>query len=71
MLVGLTLNQKDERHFQENIKYHYSWVRLILLQKEFNGGYRWIDGRYDNQKSMTIETEFEIGEYYIVIMPEW
>lgn len=68
---SLTLNQKDKKLFQEPIKYSYSWVRMILMQKEYNGGYRWIDGRYDNQKTLTIETELESGDYYLVILPEW
>lgn len=41
------------------------------MQKEFNGGCRWIDGRYDNQKSMTIDVDLEPGEYYIIVIPEW
>lgn len=43
-----------------------------MLEKEIGDqGYRWIDGRYDNQKSMTIDCELKKGEYYLVIIPEW
>lgn len=58
MHCSLTLYQKDQRYFHEGVKYEYSWIRMIIFLKEFNGGYRWIDGRYDNQKSMTIEADF-------------
>ena len=73
MSVSLTLYQKDQKYFQENIKYCYSWIRAILLLKEPTGkGYRWIDGRYDNQKSLTINTDvLETGQYHLIIMPEW
>ena len=51
---SITLNQKDKRFFQEPLKYAYVWIRMIIIQKEYNGGYRWIDGRYDNQKTISI-----------------
>jgi hypothetical protein len=47
-------------------------MRLVILLKEQNNqGYRWIDGRYDNQKNMTVEGDFEAGEYYVFVLPEW
>ena len=54
------------------MKYQYSWLRFVLLQKEINDdGFRWIDGRYDQQKSLTIDGELTAGEYYALVIPEW
>jgi hypothetical protein len=47
------------------------WVRGILLQKEYDGGFRWVAGRYNNQKHIIFEEKLEPGEYYLVIMVEW
>ena len=43
----------------------------MLLQKEVGEGFRWIDGRYENTKSLTIYSELPAGEYYVLVMPEW
>ena len=67
----ITLTQKDERFFKGKIKYCYSWIRLVLLEKEAHEGYRWIDGKYENWKSVTLDFDLEAGEYHILIIPEW
>ncbi len=30
---SLSINQKDKRFFQDPIKYQYSWMRMIIIQK--------------------------------------
>ena len=47
------------------------WVRCLLLQKEYDGGYRWINGKYANQKHIIFEDNLDAGEYLLVIMVEW
>ena len=66
---AINLVQKDQKFFKGKVKYQYSWIRMIILQKEFHEGYRWIDGRYGNYKSIFMELKLEKGEYYVVIMP--
>jgi hypothetical protein len=46
------------------------WVRVLLIQREFNG-YRWIEGKYSNSKSISLHSSLSQGEYYLLIMPEW
>lgn len=42
-----------------------------MLQKEYDGGYRWISGKYCNQKHIVFEETLDAGEYLMVIMVEW
>ena len=68
----LSIRQKEKRFYQRSsLNYDYIWVRVILLQKEFDGDCRWIDGRYCNSKSINFSNKLEAGEYYILLLPEW
>ena len=44
---------------------------MLILQKEYQEGFRWIDGKYAKTKSITIESDLEPGEYYVIVLPEW
>ena len=66
----VSIYQKDRRFFPEHTGYSYNWVRAIIVEKEFNGGYRWIDGDYSDLKSMKLENILEAGEYLILLIPD-
>jgi hypothetical protein len=42
-----------------------------LLLKEYDGNYRWIKGKYSNDKCITFNENLEAGEYYLIVMAEW
>ena len=44
------------------------WVRFLLIQKEYDGGFRWISGKYARQRHLVVEETLEAGEYYVVVM---
>ncbi len=67
----ISVQQKEGRFFKRSsLDYHYMWVRVLLVQREFNG-YRWIEGRYSSAKSITLSASLAQGNYYLIIMPEW
>ena len=43
----------------------------MLIQKEYDGGFRWIQGKYAKQRHIIIDENLEAGEYYLIIMAEW
>jgi len=68
----LTIRQKERRIYENSsFAYEYMWVRVILVQREFDGGCRWIMGKYSNHKSINLETVLTPGDYFLVVMPEW
>lgn len=67
--VNISVIQKDKKHYRNN-GYKYVWMRVILVLKDFDG-YRWIDGVYNNEKSLHLKCMLEPGEYFIIIMGEW
>ena len=46
----------------------YIWIRGILAQKEYDGGLRWISGRYSNEKQIVFDEYLEPGDYYLIVM---
>ena len=70
---AVCLKQRDRRfyHFREG-QGDYIWVRLLLLQKEYEGaGYRWIKGEYARRKAIDLVEWLDPGQYVILIEPEW
>jgi hypothetical protein len=67
----LNLRQKENRYYWQCGITEYVWVRCLFLQKEYDGGYRWVGGRYSNQKHIIFEQHLEPGEYLLIIMVEW
>ena len=55
----ISLYQKDRQYYPKKSLYDYSWMRMILLLKEFNGGYRWIAGDYSQEKGLNINGRLE------------
>ena len=69
--VYISLNQKDERMFIHTAKnYQYSYMRL-LLAKITQKGLKFIGGEFRQDQVLTIETELEAGDYYILIEVNW
>jgi hypothetical protein len=56
---------------RSSLSYSYIWVRVLLLQREFDGDCRWVDAKYSNSKSINFLRRLEAGEYYVVLLPEW
>jgi len=55
-----------------NNQLNYIWIRAILILKEYDGQFQWINGHYSNKKNITFKVEnFAPGDYFLVIMPEW
>ena len=61
--------QKDMKHYRG--QYRYAWIRMMVVMKEGDKGYRWIGGTYKKGKIATLTCRLEAGEYFIVLMPEW
>lgn len=71
-MVSISVRQKELRFYQRSsLSYSYIWVRVILLQKEFDGDCRWIEGKYSAKKSINFNRHLEEGEYFIIVLPEW
>lgn len=69
--LNIMIRQKDERFYHHSaVLYTYIWNRAVLLYKEYNGGYTWIDGRYSNRKSINFSiSNAKPGEYFVIVMP--
>jgi hypothetical protein len=50
--VRLDIRQKENRFYYQCGITEYLWVRCLFLQKEYDGGFRWLGGRYASQKHM-------------------
>lgn len=46
-------------------------MRLILLERQSSGDYRWINGKYSNNRILAIEGSLNKGKYHVLILPEW
>jgi hypothetical protein len=60
---NVTLRQREKRlyHLKEDFG-EYIWCRFILLQKEYgHNGFRWINGEYNQKKSISFTQFLEIG----------
>ena len=69
--LSIMIRQKDERFYHHSaVLYSYVWNRAVLLKKEYNGSYTWIDGRYSNKKSINFSiSNAKPGEYFVIVMP--
>ena len=68
--LSISIRQKEKRFYQRSsLNYDYIWIRVILLQKEFDGDCRWINAKYSNSKSINFFNKLEAGEYYIILLP--
>ena len=70
-MACISLYQKDKLLFGRKAAYSYSWMRLIVLEKDFDQTYRWVNGKYGRRKNIKVEGELMPGEYFILVMPEW
>lgn len=64
----INVKQKENRFYWQCGITEYLWMRCLLLQKEYDGGYRWISGQYCNQKHIVFEQTLDPGEYILVVM---
>jgi len=56
----LSLVQRDRKYYRNN-GYEYSWVRMMLVTKDGINGYRWIDGKYQNNRIVSVTCTLEPG----------
>lgn len=56
----LTLVQRDKKYYRNN-GYDYAWARMMIVTKDGMHGYRWIDGRYENNRILTLICNLEPG----------
>lgn len=69
--VYISLNQKDERMFIHTAKnYQYSYMRLLLAKITPNG-LKYIGGEFRQDQVLTIETDLEAGNFYVLIEVDW
>jgi hypothetical protein len=47
------------------------WVRMIIVMKEGDHSYEWIDGVYGKSKSIKVDCRLDAGDYYVLLIPEW
>ncbi len=50
--IRMDVRQKENRFYYQTGITEYLWVRCLFLQREYDGGFRWIAGRYANQKHL-------------------
>ena len=66
----LSLIQKDKKYYRNN-GYQYVWARMMVMTRDGSNGYRWIAGKYDNSRIITLACVLEPGEYYVSIAGDW
>lgn len=60
--VSISVRQKEKRFYQNSsLNYNYIWNRIIILQKEFEGDFRWHSARYVCNKTVNFTDLFEAG----------
>lgn len=70
--LSIMVRQKDERFYHHSaVLYRYIWNRVVLLYKEYDGNFAWIDGEYSNSKSINFSFNAKSGQYFLIVMPEW
>ena len=67
----LSIQQKENRFYYQCGIDSYLWVRALLVEREYDGGMRWINGVYSNRKHITFEEVLDPGEYRLILMVEW
>jgi hypothetical protein len=64
------IRQKEKR-LLFRLGVQYIWLRALLIAKDYDGSYRWIDGEYSNQKTISFNHFLDAGDYFIFFYPEW
>ena len=66
----MSLIQKDRKHYHNN-GYCYVWARMMVVAKEGDLGYRWIAGKYEQAKLISVKMALDPGEYYVIVNGDW
>jgi hypothetical protein len=66
----LSLIQKDKKYYRNN-GYDYVWARLMLMTRDGSNGYRWIAGKYQKARSVSLTCLLEPGEYFLLVAGDW
>lgn len=56
----ISLIQKDKKYYNNN-GYTYVWARLMIVAKDGMHGYRWIGGKYMQNKVISLSLVLEPG----------
>lgn len=66
----LSLIQKDRKYYRNN-GYDYVWARLMLMTRDGSNGYRWIAGKYQKARIISLVCLLEPGEYFLLVTGDW
>ena len=66
----LSLNQKNRRFFRKEAKYRYSFLSMLII-KENNGDYEYINYGIKKDKENWVECNLKNGIYYAFISTPW